>query len=184
MALVLNGTTGVALDGESIVPPGLIMLWYGIAADIPDGWALCNGGVTPNGRTTPDLRNAFVIGGNTDDSVSAVYTNITGSDTSTGGSKDAIVVSHDHDLSSNATVSTTTSLTGTLKAGKPNGATGIVSGVFGQAGGGDGSQSTGAQYTIDANHDHTLSGATDTEGLSGTNANLPPYKALYYIMKD
>lgn len=36
---------------------GMIMLWSGAVADIPNGWALCNGS---NG--TPDLRNCFIVG--------------------------------------------------------------------------------------------------------------------------
>ena len=38
-------------------PTGCIVLWSGAAADIPDGWYLCDG---TNG--TPDLRDRFVIG--------------------------------------------------------------------------------------------------------------------------
>lgn len=36
---------------------GMIVLWPGAIADIPAGWALCDGS---NG--TPDLRNRFVVG--------------------------------------------------------------------------------------------------------------------------
>lgn len=36
---------------------GIIFLWYGVIADIPQGWALCDG---KNG--TPNLRNFFVFG--------------------------------------------------------------------------------------------------------------------------
>lgn len=158
------------------VPSGAILMWSGTIATIPSGWYLCDG---TNG--TPNLTNKFIIGADADDG-GAAKTSITGSATQTGGSKDAIVVEHSHGLSA-ATTSTTTSLTGTFKAGKPNGATGIVSGVFGQADGGDGSQATGALYTINANHNHTLSGNTDSAGSSGTNANLSPYFALAYIMK-
>lgn len=158
------------------VPSGVILMWSGTIATIPSGWYLCDG---TNG--TPNLTNKFIIGADADDG-GAAKTSITGSATQTGGSKDAIVVEHSHGLSA-ATTSTTTSLTGTFKAGKPNGATGIVSGVFGQADGGDGSQATGALYTINANHNHTLSGNTDSAGSSGTNANLSPYFALAYIMK-
>jgi hypothetical protein len=32
-------------------------------------------------------------------------------------------------------------------------------------------------------HAHTYTGTTDSTGTSGTNANLPPYYALCYIMK-
>ena len=41
----------------SSVPSGSIIPWYGNLADIPDGFALCNG---LNG--TPDLRNRFLVG--------------------------------------------------------------------------------------------------------------------------
>ena len=37
--------------------PGQIMLWYGVVADVPSGWHICNGQMN-----TPDLRNRFVVG--------------------------------------------------------------------------------------------------------------------------
>jgi len=37
--------------------PGQIMLWYGILADVPSGWHICDGKMH-----TPDLRNYFVVG--------------------------------------------------------------------------------------------------------------------------
>ena len=37
--------------------PGQIMLWFGILADVPSGWHICDGKMN-----TPDLRNRFVIG--------------------------------------------------------------------------------------------------------------------------
>lgn len=39
------------------VPSGCILIWSGAAADVPSGWALCDG---TNG--TPDLRGRFVLG--------------------------------------------------------------------------------------------------------------------------
>lgn len=36
---------------------GMITLWSGAVVDIPDDWALCDGG-----NSTPDLRNRFVVG--------------------------------------------------------------------------------------------------------------------------
>lgn len=44
-------------DTTLLVPQGLIAMWSGSAANIPAGWALCDG---TNG--TPDLRNRFIIG--------------------------------------------------------------------------------------------------------------------------
>lgn len=42
---------------EVVFAPGMLMLWYGAAINVPTGWAICNGS---NG--TPDLRNRFVVG--------------------------------------------------------------------------------------------------------------------------
>jgi len=39
------------------LPAGIICLWHGSIASIPDGWTLCNGA---NG--TPDLRDKFLVG--------------------------------------------------------------------------------------------------------------------------
>lgn len=97
----------------------------------------------------------------------------------TGGSANAIVVSHNHTLSGSAVVSTA-SLTGSFYAGKPNNSTGIVTTTSATiAGSGSGSQASGNDYAIDASHTHTLSGTTDTTGSSGTNANYQPYITVY-----
>ena len=79
-------------DGSN-VPVGGIILWSGLIASIPTNWALCNGS---NG--TPDLRNTFIVGAHSDAvvGVNTATTTITGSNTKTGGSKDAVVVSHNH----------------------------------------------------------------------------------------
>jgi len=142
-------------------PVGGIILWSGSVASIPSGWALCNGS---NG--TPDLRNRFVVGAGSTYAVNA-----------TGGSADAIVVSHTH------TFSGTTSSTNPTAQGRLDGVS---------LGGG-----TPSTYPIPTStvigspvpwnpldtHNHTFSGTTASTGSSGTNANLPPYYALAYIMK-
>lgn len=38
-------------------PVGIISMWAGLVADVPENWALCDGG---NG--TPDLRDRFIVG--------------------------------------------------------------------------------------------------------------------------
>lgn len=60
-SLEVNGVSNVH------VPIGLIAMWYGAVADIPDGWALCDGSSatrTDGGGsiTTPNLVNRFVRG--------------------------------------------------------------------------------------------------------------------------
>jgi hypothetical protein len=143
------------------IPTGGIIMWSGTIATIPSGWALCNGS---NG--TPDLRDRFIIGAS-QDSGGAARTNITGSLTQTGGSKDAIVVSHTH----TATVT------------DPGHSHSYIASVVGTPQTG----LTGDLYTAP---NRTTSTATtgitvsnSTTGSSGTDANLVPYYALAFIMK-
>jgi hypothetical protein len=161
------------------IPSGVIVMWSGTIATIPSGWLLCNGS-----SGTPDLRNRFVIGAHSDDSGTA-KTTVTGTSTQTGGSKDAIVVSHSHTFSG-----TTGGQSATHQHDSSWGeSNGDPFGVSGRTGGKGSASSdfdnqgwlTGANIT---DHTHTYSGTTSTEGSSGTNANLPPYYALAYIMKS
>lgn len=160
-----SGTSGQSLlsAGSGATPTwgtpfisGMIMLWSGSVASIPSGWVLCNGS---NG--TPDLRNRFVVGAGSTYSVGG-----------TGGSADAIVVSHTH----TATVTDPghQHIQGSYNA-RP------VSGTAGIYGTNDPTPDLGNQYTVSNTTGITVSNSTT--GSSGTNANLPPYYALAYIMK-
>lgn len=138
------------------IPSGAIMLWSGSIASIPSGWYLCNGS---NG--TPDLRDRFVVGAGSTYSVGG-----------TGGSADAIVVSHTHTATSAVT-----------DPGHSHTANQLGSPInFGY---GTGSDALGRGGTTTSSAQTSISVATTvaTTGSSGTNANLPPYYALAYIMK-
>jgi len=155
------GTSGQALfsRGAGLSPQwgtvfvsGMIMLWSGSIASIPSGWYLCDGS-----NSTPDLRDRFVMGAGT----TAVGT--------TGGSKDAIVVSHTH----TATVTDP----GHLHS---------INGLGGWYSGGEpGSYVGGGSSRVNNTNSNTtgITVSNSTTGSSGTNANLPPYYALAYIMK-
>lgn len=82
----------------------------------------------------------------------------------TGGSKNAIVVSHSHTLTG------TTNTTGAHQHG-------VGGGTFGAGGGGAfASGSTESVLSTSAgDHAHTVSGTANTTGTSGVNANLQPY---------
>ena len=128
-------------DGSNLtsvpgVPVGGIIMWSGATNNIPSGWALCDG---QNG--TPNLQDRFIVGAGNTYAVDA-----------TGGSADATLVSHTHNLLYN----------------------------HGSFGG-----SSGAVTPRSGNSPVTpgISGRVSTEGSSATNANLPPYYALAYIMK-
>ena len=135
-------------------PSGGIIIWSGSSASIPSGWLLCDGS-----SSTPDLRNRFVVGATSTYAVGA-----------TGGSADAIVVSHTH----TATV-TDPGHTHTYKAGTFNNAEGAGPNAIGNTSNSVNGTTTSATTGI------TVSNSTT--GSSGTNANLPPYYALCYIMK-
>lgn len=145
-------TTAFALANG--IPSGAILLWSGSIASIPSGWYLCDGS---NG--TPDLRNRFVVGAGSTYAVAA-----------TGGSADAIVVSHTHTGSTDTAGVHTHNYQGSNY--QPNNAAGSIPDWIGSST--MTTQSAGA-------HSHTLT--INSTGSSGTNANLPPYYALAYIMK-
>ena len=143
---------------------GMIMMWSGTIATIPTGWVLCNGS-----NSTPDLRNRFVIGAHSD-TAGVAYSTVTGSNTTSGGTKDASVVSHTH----TATVS------------DPGHAHSLAAGLTGSdlVGGGSNQIFTRTQSASTTGTASTgISVSNSTEGSSGTNANLPPYYALAFIMK-
>jgi microcystin-dependent protein len=179
-----SGTAGNVLtsDGSgwvssapNYVPTGGMMMWG--TASAPTGYLLCNGSAVSrstysslfavvgtafgsgDGSTTfnlPDFRDRFPVGAGT-----------TYSANSTGGSKDAIVVSHTH----TATVSDPghVHLIGfqSIDAGPNYGSTA--------------SGNTAGSQTQSAFTGVTVSNSTT--GSSGTNANLPPYLGVYFIIK-
>jgi microcystin-dependent protein len=141
------------------VPTGSILLWSGSTGSVPAGWLLCDGT-----SGTPDLRDRFIIGAGNTYAVNA-----------TGGTADAVVVSHNHTATSTSVVTdpghnhTYTSSGG---AALPNGfASGTSSSSFDT-----GSNVTG--ITVATTTTNTAA------GVSGTNANIPPYYALAYIIKS
>lgn len=160
-------TTAFVQSAIGTALTGIIAMWSGSIGTIPTGWVLCDG---TNG--TPDLRDKFIIGARQDNANTA-STNVTGSLTSTGGSKDAIVVSHTH----TATVtdpghthsSSNTNFLGNWSGGPQNLRNDIRSVGYGP---------------VSINSNTTgISVSNSTTGSSGTDANLPPYFALAFIMK-
>ena len=159
-------TAAIAAAVAAALPTGVISLWSGSIASIPTGWYLCNGS---NG--TPDLRDKFIVGAGSTYSVAG-----------TGGSKDSIVVSHSHTASSSSSVSDPGHTHSFSQRGDDGGGTPIIGyapvGYNANIGGGDGKMNSATTgITV------STSTTVDSSGSSGTNANLPPYYALAYIMK-
>lgn len=132
------------------VPSGCILMWSGSIGSIPNGWVICDGT-----NSTPDLRDRFIIAAGNTYAVGA-----------TGGSADAIVVSHTHTVVDSGHFHT-------IPVTGPD--------VFG-----------GGPYNYNADWGQGTSNTStattgislQTAGTSGTNANLPPYYALAFIMKS
>lgn len=53
------------LRAYGVAPTGCIILWFGSAEDIPEGWARCDGSIRNNIKT-PNLCNRFVVGAEND----------------------------------------------------------------------------------------------------------------------
>jgi microcystin-dependent protein len=149
---------------RDIIPTGVIVMWSGTIATIPSGWLLCDGT-----NSTPDLRNRFIIGANADDG-GAAKTNVTGSATQTGGSKDAIVVSHTH-------TATVTDPGHAHAIDRKSGLSSVDEAFVARGGGTEVTDYTSNSATTG------ISVSNSTTGSSGTNANLVPYYALAFIMK-
>ena len=167
--LTFNGTSWVAGSATALsFSAGMIMMWAGTIATIPSGWILCDG-TAP----APDLRDRFIIGASQDDG-GAAKTNVTGSLTQSGGSKDAVTVSHTH------TVSGSTTSTGNLNHT-------YIKFESLQPQHGSDTQCWHKQSTVNVggggNHNHNISGNAASSGVVGDNLNLPPYYALAYIYK-
>ena len=204
-----QGASGSA--GSTGIPSGFIGLWSGASNAIPSGWYLCDGN-----NSTPDLRDKFIIGAGNSYAVDA-----------TGGSKDAVVISHSHTINNhthsfsgntgNQSANHTHSFSGSgssshshgispvthfdshnnnqrkIQSGRNNSNTNYgISNDFTTNSANVSISISGNTGGISANHAHSFSGSTgnpsdrgtDTQGVSGTDKNLPPYYALCYIMKS
>jgi microcystin-dependent protein len=190
---IYNGGTGATTAngarinlglGTFLVPTGSLIMWP--SNTIPSDWKLCNGAAISrityatlfsllgttfgagDGSTTfnlPDYRNKMPYGAD------AVVVG------ATGGSADAIVVSHTHTATSTSTVTDPTHFHNTYGAygggGNPGGSLNI--------------NNPGGQNLATASASTGITVATTTTntatGASGTNANLPPYLGINFIIK-
>ena len=178
-----SGATPTWADKVDGVLAGFIQM-YG-AASAPTGWLLCNGAAVSrstyatlfaligttygagDGSSTfnvPDMRDKFPVGSGSTYALNA-----------TGGSADSTLPSHTH----TATV-TDSGHNHTIAGG--DGSTSITfanGGGAGRPSGSGSSHQTGVISTATTG----ITVANSTEGVSATNANLPPYIALTFIIK-
>ena len=144
--------------GNGTIPLGGIIMWSGTgsATAVPTGFTLCdgNGGTAVNGITIPDLRDKFIVGANAVTGSDSTYPGV--SMNQTGGSANAVLIAHTHTQTGGGTNDDG----GSQVPGGPN--SGTLSNI----------NTTG----VDADGN-----ASTTQ--TGTNANLPPFLALAFIIR-
>lgn len=178
----VTGTQGTqGAPGESAsseFPIGGIIMWSGAIVDIPVNWALCDGE-----DNRPDLVDKFIVAAGGDYQPG-----------DEGGSRDAVVVSHNHNGITSTAGSHQHRYVDAYYAevgGDPNRSV---------AGSDEGADTDNEFFYRTANdgysrnepsendnpltftggeHNHNI----DTDGVDGSDANLPPYYALAYIIK-
>ena len=146
----ITGINGLEIDS---IPSGVIVSWYGDKANVPSGWAICDG---TNG--TPDLRDRFIVGAGNSYSLK-----------DTGGS-DKVSLTADqngpHSHSGSGTASSSRLIAVKDNDGK----------LFIRLANTEGSRNTNFERP-----DITLT--TASSGKGAAHENRPPYYALYFIMK-
>jgi microcystin-dependent protein len=186
-AATANVTTVTATNytGGGIAPTGSLTMWAGAVASPPTGWLACNGanvsrttysalfavigtsfGIGDNSTTfgLPNLLNRFPVGAGGTYAIAA-----------TGGSANATLVSHTH------TATSTVTDPGHFHGAYPgNGTLDIGSFI---AGGLERGGTINFNPTQSATTSITVATTNSTEGSSATNANLPPYIAVGFIIK-
>lgn len=140
-----QGRITAASSGQTFTA-GMIMMFSGNTA--PSGWAFCDG---TNG--TPNLQDKFIVGSGSTYSLNA-----------TGGSADAVVVSHNHTITDPGHIHQ-------VQYSNSDSGDGVIEE--------SGTGLSGQEPTLSATTGITINNA----GESGTNKNLPPYYALAFIIK-
>jgi len=174
----LNGPTFIGVPSAPTASAGTATAQLATTAFVtaalqavyPVGSVYINAGVTTNPATLLGFGTWAAFG------AGRVPVGLNGSDTlfdaleETGGSKDAIVVSHTH------TFSGTTSNAGAHQHTIPHNYDSGSAGDYISGNDGDNNMPGNASPTAIAGaHEHTYSGTTASTGSSGTNANLQPY---------
>ncbi len=168
------GGATILCDGDDVaalaIPNGMITMWYGIAADLPNGWAICNGN---NG--TPDLRGLFVRGATANADIGVAGGAVSASTDSQGAHTHA-VTSGPHTLTEAEIPAHTHTVGMHVFVDEADNGTPIRYMVE------TGTTNTGSTGGGEA-HSHP-DGTADSQGAhTHSVATVPPFKYLYYVMK-
>jgi hypothetical protein len=171
-----SAITAEKLASGAAFPVGGIIMWSGTTA--PIGWQLCDGSnlpstspLRPGFTNTPDLRDKFILGATVggDGTYPGVGVNLT------GGAADAIIPYHNHGYT------------------EPNGGLGHRHGYEDSTATlSDNRYGDEGERLMSGNADNSRNTSFSTTGITihhagtegnRTNANLPPYYTLAFIMR-
>jgi len=156
----ITTVTAITFIGAGTIPVGGIIMWSGTIANIPTGWALCNGS-----NSTPDLRNRFVVGAHSGAGIGTVLTAGPGFNADDG------------------------TLSSTYTPGNSGGETAhqlTTAELASHSHTTESNNSTGGNYSGGGNSSNLGPYAGTNTGSAGDSKfheNRPPYYALAYIMR-
>jgi microcystin-dependent protein len=153
-ALIVRRGGGTVFEPE--IETGLIAMFFGTSTNVPSGWALCDG---TNGN--PNLEDQFIIGAGDNYTIG-----------NTGGNADSVFLEHNHNVS----VATGGSHSHTISASN------VTGGSFGRLRNPNGIGAT-ATTSLSGSHSHSTI-TVESQGVDGTDKNLPPYNGVLYIIKE
>jgi microcystin-dependent protein len=155
----ITTVTATTFVGNGTIPVGGIIMWSGTIANIPTGWALCNGS-----NSTPDLRNKFVVGAHSGAGIGTVATAGPTFNATTG-------VLSDNYTPGNTGGETAHQLTIAELASHQH------------RWGTDDNSGAGGGGNPDANGGTVWKAYTEATGGDNYHENRPPYYALAFIMR-
>ena len=180
-----SSSSSSSSDGGFVT--GMIMMFSGTTA--PTGWVLCDNSTAAQAANAPDLRDRFIVGTGNNYNLNA-----------TGGSANAVLVAHSHGAGTysaqsngnhNHSVGSGADQFQTQDSSDGNNVSNAHS--SGDPDQGDFDEGSATNTNSNGSHSHTINGSSATVGKdntgadstsqAGTNANLPPYYALAFIMK-
>lgn len=161
-----------------LVPRGTIVMWFGTASDVPEGWAICDGGSygrsDNNGSiSTPDLSGKFVVGAGTNGTSNYTAHDVGGQDSVALTTPELAAHQHYISLGTSGVGNHSHGMGGSFYQHDGNG-----------SGGDNGFQTSGNDHTRDAGaHSHSVNGNSQSTGSGDAHENRPEFHALVYIMK-
>ena len=162
-----QGPKGDPGEGGSL-PTGTIVMWSGSAADVPDGWGICDGS-----KGTPNLIDRFIKGASSAGDIGGAI--ITEEST-------VPLQEHTHTASAEVTVNSAGAHSHTYNANDGD----TKSGSLGTKAAKDDTAAT--ETSIEGEHTHSAGAVVDIQSAGegqGEHAHtfMPPYYSLVFIMK-